>query len=162
VTDLLPPPAYVPTWGDRARRYRRTVADWCEICERRPRRQILGVWVGRELEVHHRYGRGVVSVVALEADAELITVCANYSDRDRRRIARAKAKRKLKECRVKQPCHVLIHREFGWGKAPYSVDDAHRLAAVTRRVHRAGWWRRVGRRALHLGDLIEPIDGRRL
>jgi hypothetical protein len=140
VTDLLPPPAYVPTWGDRARRYRRTVADWCEICEVRAERRVATFAIGRRLQVHHRYLRGVFSTVGLEGDDELMTVCV--------------------------PCHNRIHtlHRSRYGHLKYRDYRAYAeaCARVTRRVHRAGWWRRVGRRALHLGDLIEPIDGRRL
>jgi hypothetical protein len=129
-------------WAARARRYRREVANWCEVCEARPRQVVWGfVAIGRRLEVHHLYGRGIVSPVGYEADAELMTVCVAplRSDRERRK-GRHSDGRKF--------CHSRIHIRYG--KDPQTRDGAERLARGSRRVHRAGFWRRGWHRLLPL------------
>jgi len=131
-------------WSARARRYRREVADFCQVCEARPRQIVFGfITIGRDLTVHHRFGRGVVSVVGFEADSELMTVCVapKRSDHDRRHGRHRDGRRY---------CHSRIHIRYGYGRKPRNVTEAYRLDAVTSRIHRVGFWRRGWHRLLPL------------
>jgi len=112
VTDLLLP---APPWVDN-RTERQRDADWsanakryfkrfpyCELCERRT-----------DLQVHHCYGRDVVSPLGYESDDELMTLCSGTSG-----IYKPRVFRKAKDDRLwfaRPRCHNRIttaHRALG-------------------------------------------------
>jgi hypothetical protein len=77
VSPWAPPGVFVDddlAWSRRARRYRREVADWCELCERRYA-QIGPITLRPKLQVHHRCGRGIRSQLGYEDNSELETLC---------------------------------------------------------------------------------------
>lgn len=61
-------------WPARARRYRRDVADYCELCWYPGPRMFLWWWIGDRLEVHHRDGRHP-DTLGHELDHQLQTLC---------------------------------------------------------------------------------------
>lgn len=87
---------YVPAteaekaWNRRAGRYRREVANWCELCEwrdikiGRQRHKPWFTWPGH-LAVHHGNARDFVSPLGYESDDELTTLCRRCHARITRR-----------------------------------------------------------------------------
>jgi ribosomal protein L44E len=143
-----PPPVITDediAWSRRAHRYRREVADYCQLCER-----------FTHLQVHHRRGR-VHSVVGYETNDELMTLCAGSDGIPKPRIFR---KAKSDTHWFKRPrCHNRItnaHRHLGEqrGQIHYErrrgmvVDDPYgysfTIAEVTKAAHP-----RYLRRAIH-------------
>jgi hypothetical protein len=117
------PAPVIPSWRERAWRYRTEQANWCELCERRTWH--LGPITFRvELEVHHCNGRGIINPVGLETDAELMTLC--------------------------KPCHrkiTNVHqgRRRRIGCPVTSREYAHIIAEATSAARvpylRRAWWR---------------------
>jgi hypothetical protein len=70
-----PPPLAPDLWAARSRRYRREVADYCELCWYPGPRPFLWGWIGDKLQVHHCDSRGIRSPLGQEVDAELMTLC---------------------------------------------------------------------------------------
>jgi hypothetical protein len=123
---------YGPAWVERVARYRREVANWCQLCEARTVR----IWIFTLrvlLEVHHVYGKNGRSPVGYEADDELMTLCV--------------------------PCHRRIttaHRALGrrrrqidaWTRR--TIDPAGYSQTIAEVTHRARprYWARAWRRTL--------------
>jgi hypothetical protein len=125
------PAPVIPSWRERAWRYRTEQANWCELCERRTWH--LGPITFRvELEVHHCNGRGIINPVGLETDAELMTLCKPCH----RKITNVHQTRRRVENRWRRAQRL----------APVSdLEYAHFIAEATSAARvpylRRAWWR---------------------
>jgi hypothetical protein len=125
------PAPVVPSWRERAWRYRSEVCDHCELCEART----VHVWFltfRPNLEVHHRCGRGIKAPVGLEPDSQLMTLCRAHH----RRITNEHQRRRREQNRWRRAQRL----------APVSdIEYAHIISEVTSaarpRYLRRAWWR---------------------